>query len=90
MRNNIYEKRNNKIILAWLVIYLGFLISSIKVIFVPIRVWKNVSYAEVVAEDGIVYGVYDCEILEYWSGKIIVYHDSGKLISNINDLKMYY
>jgi hypothetical protein len=62
----------------------------IKSIFIPFRVYDNLVYLEVVANDGATYGIYDCRIEEYLSGKIIIYHDSGMLeIADIDNIKFY-
>lgn len=62
----------------------------IKSIYVPLRVYDNVAYIEVIADDGKRYGLYDCRIEHYLNGKVVIYHDYGEMqISDINNIRFY-
>lgn len=75
-------------LIALSIMILCAIIIAIKSIFVPLRTWYNVWYAYVYIE-GINHCVYDCTIEEYVNGEVIIYHDNGKLVANVNDIRMY-
>ena len=65
-------------------------ILHIKYSTTPFRVYDKIIYLEVVATDGVVYGLYDCRVELYLNGKVVIYHDCGEMqISDINDIKFY-
>lgn len=66
------------------------IIILIKAIFIPLRVYDKIVYLEVLADDGITYGLYDCRVEHYLNGKVVIYHDNGTMeISDINNIKFY-
>lgn len=69
---------------------LCFIIILTKAIFIPLRVYDKIVYLEVLADDGITYGLYECKVEHYLNGKVIIYHDNGTMeISDINNIKFY-
>lgn len=72
------------------IILICLIAMLIKSIYVPLRVYDNVAYIEVVADDGKMYGLNDCRIEYYLNGKVVIYHDYGEMqISDINNIKFY-
>ena len=56
----------------------------------PLRVYDGIVYLEVVADDGTTYGLFECRVEHYLNGKVIIYHDNGKMeVSDINNIKFY-
>lgn len=71
-------------------VLLCFIIILTKAIFIPLRVYDKIVYLEVLADDGITYGLYECKVEHYLNGKVVIYHDNGTMeISDINNIKFY-
>lgn len=86
----LYIRRTNSSIYMLMVAISCLIIILIKYTFAPLRVYDKIIYLEATAQDGITYGLYDCRVEHYLSGKVVIYHDCGEMqINDINNIKFY-